>query len=131
MNHAVRAKSLIGIRFRPQGRSIESGLDCIGVAVISYALDAALVPSDYRLRSADKPRLLAGLNRYFRPISCKRAEAGDLLLCAAADQLHLAVKTDDGFVHADAGLRRVVETPGCPPWPILKAFRRQLRAIKD
>ena len=33
-----------------------------------------------------------------------------MLLAAASDQLHLAVRTAKGFVHADARLRRVVET---------------------
>ncbi len=39
--------------------------------------------------------------------------AGDLLLFAAElGQLHLGVRTAAGFVHADAGLGRVIERPG-------------------
>jgi hypothetical protein len=43
-------------------------------------------------------------------------------------QLHLGVRTADGFVHAHAGLRRVVETPGMPEWPLVGAYRRRVRA---
>ena len=50
--------------------------------------------------------------------------AGDLLLLAPGPyQHHLAILTDRGFVHADAGLRRVVETPGWPAWPLVGAWR--------
>ncbi|MFH7191577.1 hypothetical protein ACHWGL_32290, partial [Klebsiella pneumoniae] len=37
------------------------------------------------------------------------AAAGDVLLMAAGPgQIHLGIRTAGGFVHADAGLRRVV-----------------------
>ncbi len=40
------------------------------------------------------------------------AECGDLLLTfPATRQAHLAVRTEKGFVEANAGLRRVVERP--------------------
>lgn len=46
------------------------------------------------------------------------------MLCAVAEeQLHLAIHCGASFVHADAQLRRVVETPGEPRWPIIAAFR--------
>ena len=52
------------------------------------------------------------------------AAAGDLLLCRSGPgQLHLAVGVDGGIVHADAGLRRVVERPGAVPWPVLGVWR--------
>jgi hypothetical protein len=39
---------------------------------------------------------------------------------AGPAQLHLAILTGRGFIHADARLRRVVETPGRPdPAPIM------------
>jgi hypothetical protein len=51
------------------------------------------------------------------------------MLCAvAADQVHLAIDCGGSFVHADARLRRIVETPGNPSWPVIAVFRR--RAIK-
>ena len=128
MTFAERARALLGCRFRPQGRSVATGLDCIGVVALTYGLDGADVPSRYRLRGKQSDRSLAGLNHYFRVIPKDKVRISDLLLCAAGpDQLHLVVKTMGGFIHADAGLRRVVETPGAPPWPVLKAFRRRRR----
>jgi hypothetical protein len=47
-----------------------------------------------------------------------------LLLAPSDDQVHFAILTANGFVHAHAGLRRVVETPGKPEWPLIGAFRR-------
>jgi hypothetical protein len=46
-----------------------------------------------------------------------------MLLEAGARQLHLAVRTSHGFVHAHAGIRRVVETPGMPEWPMIGVYR--------
>jgi len=132
MTAVERARALAGVRFRPQGRRADVGLDCIGVVALTYGVDPGAVPSDYRLRGGQRDRLLRGLARHFRAIPTKQASAGDVLLCAAAtDQLHLVVKTGAGFIHADAGLRRVVETPGTPPWPVLKAFRQRTRPIKE
>jgi hypothetical protein len=54
-----------------------------------------------------------------------------LLFSVAADQRHLAVLTERGFVHADAGLRQVVETPGPPAWRVLSAWRRRVRKIAE
>jgi hypothetical protein len=54
--------------------------------------------------------------------------AGDLmLLVPGSDQVHLAVRTGEGFVHAHAGIRRVVETPGIPEWPLVAVYRRRTR----
>ena len=50
--------------------------------------------------------------------------AGDLLMVEAGPgQLHMIVMVPGGYVHADARLRRVVEAPGAPPWPVLAAWR--------
>jgi hypothetical protein len=49
---------------------------------------------------------------------------GDILLLNAGPaQLHLGIWTGAGLIHADAALRRVVETPGLPRWPILSIWR--------
>ena len=116
------ARALVGCRFRPQGRSPELGLDCIGLACAVYGIPAEMVPRDYRLRGDFRDRIERELAARFRRVWALRP--GDLLLLSVAvDQLHLAVRTDLGFVHADAGLRKVVETPGSPPWPVISAYR--------
>jgi hypothetical protein len=48
-----------------------------------------------------------------------------MLLGAGKEQLHLAVRTEQGFVHAHAGIRRVVETPGMPEWTLLGVYRKR------
>jgi lipoprotein Spr len=125
MNYAERARSLTGCRFRPQGRIAEYGLDCLGLAAITYNVAIERVPADYRLRGRNLFALLEGLKPYFRPVAVTRVASGDLLLFdAGRDQVHLGVKTADGFVHAHARLG-VFETPGDPPWPTLRAYRRR------
>ena len=119
-----RARTLIGCRFRPQGRVAELGLDCVGMACATYRIPPESIPCDYRMRGAEVGRLQAHLNRFFRAV--RKPRPGDLLtLQVAPDQFHLAVLSERGFIHADAGLRRVVEAPGAPPWPILSIHRRR------
>lgn len=119
---AEGARALIGVRFRLHGRG--EGLDCVGLA--AAALQAAGwrgdAPTGYPLRGGDPGRVAALLDARF--VRATDARAGDLLLMATGPgQLHLGVRTDGGFIHADAGLGRVVERPGAPPWPILGAWR--------
>jgi hypothetical protein len=68
------------------------------------------------------------LLRAFRKVSRKQRRNGDLVLMRVADdQFHLGVLTGDGFVHADARLRRIVETPADPAWPVIGIYRRRSR----
>lgn len=119
----ARARSCIGARFRPQGRDPHWGLDCIGL--VAFAVEAGEVRSDYALRGGSVGLIEAGL-------SCaglERAEAaapGDIaLLRTGPEQLHLGILTGRGLVHADAGLRRVVERPGEAPWRLLSVWRKE------
>ncbi|MEO7277499.1 MAG: peptidoglycan endopeptidase [Sphingomicrobium sp.] len=123
INYAERAQALVGTRFRPQGRSA-LGLDCIGLVIAVFDLPSSAAPIDYRLRGDHRSELRAGLARSFRKV--REVRAGDVLLIEiTADQLHLAVRTCDGFVHAHAGIGRVVETPGLPGWPVIGAYRKR------
>ena len=71
------------------------------------------------------------LAQVFRQISPSLRRPGDLLLMqVAGDQVHLGIITDVGFVHADARLAKVTETPGSPTWPIIAVFRKRVRARK-
>jgi murein DD-endopeptidase / murein LD-carboxypeptidase len=117
----ARARALIGARFRPQGRSAATGLDCIGV--VAVAIGARDVPADYALRGGTVEALAAELVRA-GPRAADGPARGDVLLMRpGAGQLHLGIFTGGGFVHADAGLRRVVERPLPLPWPILGSYR--------
>jgi hypothetical protein len=126
--HVQRARALVGCRFRPQGRDALTGLDCVGVIVASFALPKDAVRADYRIRGLHRREIEAVLPTYFRRVARTQLLPGDVLLMAvAADQMHLAVRTERGFVHADARLRKVVETPGTPLGPIVGVWRRRVR----
>jgi cell wall-associated NlpC family hydrolase len=119
------ARAALGVRFRLHGRDPASGLDCVGLA--AWALRAGgfegVVPSGYALRRGDAEavRALIGVSGL---VAAEDARAGDLLLLAAGPgQLHLAIDSGEGIVHADAMLRRVVERPGVPPWPVIGRWR--------
>jgi lipoprotein Spr len=121
----ARARALVGVRFRPQGRSPAQGLDCIGLAALASEVPMDRLRRDYALRSSDPNVINAEFDAFgFLRIAPDEAEAGDLLVVRAGPaQLHIVILTPGGFVHADAGLRRVVETPGTVPWPVAAAWR--------
>ena len=128
-DYAERARALVGTRFRPQGRVPELGLDCAGLVLCAFKLPGDLVRRDYRLRGDHHEEMMRELARVFRPVAPSRPRSGDLLLMRVADdQLHLGIVTELGFVHADARLGKVVETPGPPTWPVIGVFRRRVRA---
>lgn len=120
-----RARALVGTQFRPQGWSVEQGLDCVGLAVAACDVPVKAIPADYRMAGGDNgERLLDGLARGFRKVRARRA--GDLLLMQPGhDRWHLGVWTGSGLVHADMKLRAVVETPGEPAWPVVAIYRRR------
>lgn len=116
----ARARGLIGVRFRPQGRGAEEGLDCVGLAAAALGIES--VRSDYALRGGSERALEEAL-REVGLVRRSRLRAGDLLvLRAGPGQLHLGIWTGEGLVHADAGLKRVVERPGRPPWAVVSAW---------
>lgn len=125
--HAERALALVGVQFRPQGRDARQGLDCAGLALAAFGLPPMLVRNDYRLRGDHRAEIEAELRSHFRKVSSRQARAGDLLLLSVGpEQFHLAVLTALGFVHSDARLARVVETPGAPHWPVIATYRRRV-----
>lgn len=125
IDHAERARALVGTPFRLQGRS-RSGLDCIGVALATFGVPAESVRRDYRMRGDHAAEMRDHLATYFRRVPATQLGPGDLMLMrVSSDQLHLGVRTRLGFVHAHAALRRVVETPGTPEWPLLGVYRKR------
>lgn len=114
------ARACIGARFRPYGRDPAWGLDCVGLAARAFGRAA---PRDYALRGGDAAGV-AGAAAAAGLVAADDPRAGDLLLIdCGSRQLHLAVLTEAGFVHADAGIGRVVEAPGRPAGRILAAYR--------
>jgi lipoprotein Spr len=117
----ARARELIGTRFRAQGRDPAAGLDCVGL--VAAAAGIADPPTGYALRGGSPEALAVGLRAAgFRP--ARAMQAGDVpAMWTGPEQLHLGIWTGDGLVHADAGLRRIVERPGAPAWPVLGIWR--------
>lgn len=113
------ARAMLGAPFRLHGRAAD-GVDCVGLVAAALGQAAGTA---YGLRSADAARAAAALARAgLRRVTTPAP--GDVALARPGPlQLHLMIWTGAGFVHAHAGLGRVVETPGDPGWPILSWWR--------
>ena len=116
----ARARRCVGVRFRAQGRGPD-GMDCVGL--VAAALGVEHVRANYALRGGSADAIAGGLQGAgLRPVCAPLA--GDVLVMRVGPgQLHLGIWTGEGLIHADAGLRRVVERPGQAPWPVVSAWR--------
>jgi len=124
---ARAAEGLVGCRFRLRGRDAETGLDCLGV--LALALRGAGMPCDlprdYALRNRDASRAFEwapalGLS----PVEGDEAVGDVLLLEVGVCQFHFAIRAQDGgFIHAHAGLRRVVHSPTRPDGRVIGHWR--------
>ena len=125
-DYCERARALVGTRFRPQGRDPQAGLDCVGLVLVTYGIAVDAVRRNYRLSGDHRAEIERELARFFDR-SHQNGPCRDelMLLAVSAGQLHLGIRTDLGFVHADARVGRVVETPGLPRWPVLATYRRR------
>lgn len=124
---ARAAEGLIGSPFRLHGRDPATGLDCIGV--LAAALDAAghagSLPNGYSLRNRFPPETAATAGSFGFVRAEGACAAGDVVICRVSPcQFHLAIALGpDRFIHAHAGLGRVVVSPAPLPWPILQHWR--------
>lgn len=121
------ARACIGTPFRLRGSDPSHGLDCVGL--VAHAFRAVGVPvrlpTGYALRGGDRRDIEKWIGRNgLEQCVADSAQAGDLLLLQPGHRhFHFAVRSDAGFIHADIGLRRIVETPGMPRWSILSVWR--------
>lgn len=124
---AAAAASLEGVPFRLNGRDRHYGTDCIGL--LELALKACgqdvTLPSGYSLRQTDPLAWLPD------PQSCGFAPArlpalpGDVVLIRLGhSHTHLAIAgIGASWIHAHAGLRRVVVSPDLPDGTIIGHWR--------
>ena len=122
MRIAAAARGCVGARFRLHGRAVATGLDCVGVVAVALRAGgyAGAVPAGYRLQTGVVTFDFAGAGL----MAADGSAVGDVIVVRpGAGQVHLVVRTELGFVHADASLRRVVERPGEVPWPMIGAWR--------
>lgn len=117
---AEAARQLVGTPFRLRGRDPGSGVDCIGLVSVCLSQIGRTPPvlPRYAMRNLDFAafaRILPAVG--LRP-SRSAAQPGDIVLMRpSAAQYHLAIIGPSGlFIHAHAGLRRVVEGPAPPLW---------------
>lgn len=126
---AQAAAALVGTPFRLHGRDRISGLDCVGllIAALRAIGRAPGNPCGYRLRSGDFTPLLrhftqAGFGEHPGPI-----RSGDVVqVIPGPGQLHFLVASTQGdFIHAHAGLGRVVRLPPPLGWDVDRIWRLQ------
>jgi len=104
---------MVGVRFRRQGHEAATGLDCVGLVWAAYAAAGHRLvrPTDYPLRGWGREKVEAAL-RGAGFSEGEGSQLGDVALFELpAGQFHLGLIGERSFVHAHAGLRRVVETP--------------------
>lgn len=124
---AKAAATLVGTPFRLHGRDPHFGLDCIGLlqAALERAGSTIRLPNGYPLRMRNPQNWVPD------PEPCGFASAtppflaGDVILvCLGQGQVHLAIADMTGnWIHAHAGLRRVVVSPIPPPGATLRHWR--------
>lgn len=126
---AAAALDLVGTPFRLHGLDPAYGLDCIGLCVsaLKQAGLRAQPPRQYRLRNGSITRHLAALGKCDLAETTAPIAPGQIVLVSPGPaQHHLLVASDnERFIHAHAGLRRVVAMPGPLPWPVLRQWRPQ------
>jgi len=126
---AAAAEGLLGTRFRLHGRDPASGLDCVGLVgeALRRCGREVIFPRGYRLRMSDPAPLLhfAAANRLC-PAGGALARGDVLLVHLHGIQPHLLIALDAAaFVHAHAGLGRVVRQGAPYPVPVVTRWRRE------
>ena len=114
------ARSLVGTPFRINGRTPD-GLDCVGLVALLFGKQNDIA-GHYPLRTIRTDIWTTQLDQ----ILTRRdgtPQPGDVLLLSPSPlTCHLGLWTGNSVIHADARLRRAVETPAPLTWPILGAW---------
>ncbi|MEO0462315.1 MAG: NlpC/P60 family protein [Pseudomonadota bacterium] len=112
---ADAAASYIGARFRLHGRDPRTGLDCVGLVLISLHKIGRPYSdfSGYGLRNLSIGRFLEEVAPAGLTVAQGALHSGDVLLLKPGPaQHHLAIVGGGRtIIHAHAGLRRVVRQP--------------------
>lgn len=113
---ADRALREVGTPFRLHGRQSGIALDCVGLVAVAVGpyITGLPVPTGYRFRGHYTNRV----TEFFGSLPFENVELsisfvpGDILLAEPCPgQLHFAVHSNTGWVHAHAGLKRVICAP--------------------
>ncbi len=118
----ARARAHLGVPFRLHGRDPATGLDCVGLVASATGVQAG-IPTGYALRGGCSGRISAMIDG-FAARRWGAMQPGDAVLMAVGHaQFHLGIWSGESLIHAHAGLRRVVETPGGPEGAVIAAWR--------
>jgi murein DD-endopeptidase / murein LD-carboxypeptidase len=121
---ADRAMQQLGTPFRPFGRQSGIALDCVGLTLC--AIDGVDCNWRYHLKGSYDNIIKSYLENYgLDPVVViDGIETGDvgLFQCGPQHQ-HLMIFSGHGWIHAHAGLGRVVHMPTPSPWPIIALWR--------
>lgn len=112
-----------------QGRSAESGLDCVGLVAAAYAAAGRKLstPVGYPLRGWGHQKIAEILRQTGFLAAAGPPRCGDVGVAVfAAGQFHLGLRGRDRVVHAHAGLRRVVEAPLDEVWRAAAYWRLEI-----
>lgn len=124
---ADAAAAMLGTKFRMHGRHPVLGLDCVGLVACALQQSGCIVeiPQGYRLRNSSIESLLAQAASSALAETQDKPLPGDIVLTIPGPAQHhlLVTETPRAFIHADAGLGRVVRTFAPLPWPIIKRWR--------
>jgi murein DD-endopeptidase / murein LD-carboxypeptidase len=125
---AQRALDEIGTPFRLFGRTAGKALDCVGLALVALAphLPSGVLAPRYSMRGdyAARARDFLAHSVLTEMETIEPACVGDLVLASLGPtQLHFLICTASGWVHADAGLGRVVLRPGALEWLVRGVWR--------
>ena len=125
---AQAALALVGAPRRLHGRDPDYGLDCIGLlaAALGTAGRPVGLPTGYPLRLARLDGWLPDPATLGFTGAAGRVQPGDVVLIQPGPaQFHLAIAAPPpgGWIHAHAGVRRVVCTHDLPDGPIRGHWR--------
>ncbi|MEE4536990.1 MAG: NlpC/P60 family protein [Erythrobacter sp.] len=112
---ANAALAFVGVPFRLHGRDPLANLDCVGLVSASLAAieRPAAAPSGYGLRNLSISAWLPAIEAAgFIPANGDLTRGDLVLVSPGAGQTHFAIADfSPWFIHAHAGLKRVVREP--------------------
>jgi murein DD-endopeptidase / murein LD-carboxypeptidase len=121
---ARRALQAVGTPFRLYGRKVGVALDCVGLVLHATQILDRITSYTLKGDHLDLIRIITNQKGFKVQPSPNRGGDIAVVQCGPRQQ-HLLIHVSGGWVHAHAGLRRVVFTPGPLPWPLIAAWRLQ------
>ncbi len=128
-NLSVFAMCQVKTPFVLHGRTPGHALDCIGL--VAHCLNQngyrGKIPIDYTMRGSHLARIQSYFsNPEFVTVPVDEYGDGDIAVVQCADrQFHVMIRAPTGWIHAHAGLGRVVFSPDPIIWPLIAIWRHR------